>query len=70
MNEDNWQHIGNWSINFSWQQDWDQIPKENLVFYSSPEKELEAIDKSFEEDDLSMAQEMLRSIGINVPVVK
>ena len=68
MNEDNWQHIGNWTINYSWQQDWDSIPKENLVFYSSPEKELEAIDKAFEErdSDTDLAADMLKSIGVNV----
>jgi hypothetical protein len=68
MNEDSWQHIGNWSINFSWQQEWDQIPTENLVFFSSPEAELDAIDKAFEEreSDTDLAVEMLKSIGINV----
>ena len=68
MDEDNWQHIGKWSINFSWQQEWDQIPKESLVFFSSPQAELDVIDKAFEEreSDTDLAVEMLTSIGINV----
>lgn len=66
VNEDNWQHIGNWSINFSWQQEWNSIPKEHLVFFTTSQAELDAIDNAFDENDLTEAQDMLASIGVNI----
>jgi len=68
MEEDNWMHVGNWSINFSWQQEWDEIPKEYLVFFSSPETEMKIIDDAYEQlnGDVSLANEMLKSIGVNI----
>ena len=70
MNDDDFNFVGPWSINAEWQQVWNAIPQEYLVFYTSPEAELQAIDKAFDVSDMTMAQDMLRSIGINVPMVE
>ena len=68
MNDDDFNFVGPWSINVEWQQAWfcNSIPEEFLVFYTSPEAELRAIDEAFDENDIAEAQEMLKSIGVNI----
>lgn len=67
--EDGKYNIGPWEINISWTEKWENfIPCQYLVFYSSPQAELDAIDKVYEsrESKTDIAQELLSSIGINV----
>lgn len=66
MNNDDFNFMGPWSINVEWQQAWNAIPQEYLVFYTSPEAEMKVIDDAFNENDLTEAQRMLTSIGVNI----